>query len=139
VSFCLVWAADGAVPVAVVEAVIAWLDAGRPKPDRAAATIGAMVAGSSTPLRRAGRGRRAEPDVAGPPDARAAALGRAARRWPAEPGHGGHRAGSALVVRELIGDPGADRAVTGLLVVMGMWMARRCAYVQDACEHWPER
>ncbi|MGH8774728.1 MAG: TetR/AcrR family transcriptional regulator [Jiangellaceae bacterium] len=38
------WAAQ-LVPVAVVEAVIAWLDAGRPHPERAAATIGAMVMG----------------------------------------------------------------------------------------------
>ncbi|MGH8776642.1 MAG: TetR/AcrR family transcriptional regulator [Jiangellaceae bacterium] len=38
------WAAE-LVPVVVVEAVTAWLDVGRPHPERAASTIGAMVAG----------------------------------------------------------------------------------------------
>lgn len=36
------WAAE-LVPVAVVEAVLAWLDAGCPRPDRAADTIAAMI------------------------------------------------------------------------------------------------
>ena len=47
------WAAQ-LVPVAVVEAVIAWLDAGRPNPDRAPATIGLMVAGIVDAIAEAG-------------------------------------------------------------------------------------
>lgn len=43
------WAAQ-LVPTAVIEAVLAWLDAGQPDPDIAADTIAAMVAGLVTAI-----------------------------------------------------------------------------------------
>lgn len=47
------WAAQ-LIPVMVIEAVIAWLDAGRPQREKAAATIGAMVAGLIDAVARGG-------------------------------------------------------------------------------------